>query len=163
MSVAGIRLPRSSFRPKVPLIGGIGGILFGEGIVVLLQQYAVQPLTQSSAIAGLVVGLALAVAITTVVRLWSNAETNRAIAAAEARINATIEARLAASGLAPTPDPGAPPVVEEAVMEERPTMDEAARRPASVTMVAAEPTRIASAEERPVPVRSIRHPQPLSV
>jgi hypothetical protein len=57
LTTAGIKLARSSFRPKVPLVGSIGGIFFGGGIVVLLQQYAVQPLTQSSAIAGLVVGV----------------------------------------------------------------------------------------------------------
>jgi hypothetical protein len=131
-AVAGIRLPRSSFRPKISLIGGLGGIFFAEGIVVLLQQYAVQPLTQSSALAGVVVGLGLAVTVTTLVRLWSNAETNRAIAAAEARINETIEKELATAGMAPLQ--GAPPPDQPAQspeIDQRPPMDPRTQPPSA--------------------------------
>lgn len=111
-SIGGIRLPRASFRPKVPLLGSIGAIFFAEGFIVMLQQYAVQPLTQSSAIIGLAVGMGLAILLPTAMRLWNNVETNRAVADAEARINAAIDARLKAAGLPnqpPPPPPTTPP------------------------------------------------------
>ncbi len=76
----------------------------GAGIVVLLQQYAVTPLTRSLAIEGLVIGLVVGLVLPSLVRVWSVIHVNGAIAKAERRLNEV----LAQAG--PPPEGGqAPP------------------------------------------------------
>ena len=57
------------FRPGLSLAGSVGGMMATEAVVVLFQQFAVSPLTQSNAILGLAAGLALSVIFATVVKL----------------------------------------------------------------------------------------------
>ena len=65
----GERLPRVGWRPRITAVGLLGGLLGGAGIVVLLQQYAVAPLTRSLAIEGLVIGLVVGLAVPSLVRV----------------------------------------------------------------------------------------------
>jgi hypothetical protein len=73
----GAQLPRTAWRPRLSAAGLLGGLLAGAGIVVLLQQYAVAPLTRSLAIEGLV----------SLVRVWSVIYVNGSITRAERRLN----------------------------------------------------------------------------
>lgn len=84
---SGVRLRRVPWRPRFPLAGLLGGLLAGAGIVVLLQQYAVTPLTRSLAIEGLVIGLVVGLVLPSLVRVWSIMHVNGAIARAERRLN----------------------------------------------------------------------------
>jgi len=95
---SGLRLPRAPWRPRVTAAGLLGGLLGGAGIVVLLQQYAVTPLTRSLAIEGLVIGVVLGLVIPSLVRVWGVVRVNGAIARAERRLNEA----LAQAGPPPT-------------------------------------------------------------
>jgi hypothetical protein len=101
-----IRLPRAPWRPKVSAAGLLGGLLGGAGIAVLLQQYAVTPLTRSLAIEGLVIGLVVGLVIPSLTRVWSVMHINRAIAKAERRLNE------AAAKAGPPPESGQAPPAE---------------------------------------------------
>jgi len=81
------RLPRVGWRPRISVVGLIGGLLAGAGIVVLLQQYAVVYPTRAVAIEGLVGGLALGLIIPSLLRVFAVRRVNRAIAKAERRLN----------------------------------------------------------------------------
>lgn len=83
----GERLPRVGWRPRISAVGLLGGLLAGAGIVVLLQQYAVAPLTRSLAIEGLVIGLVVGLVLPSLIRVWSVIHVNGAIARAERRLN----------------------------------------------------------------------------
>jgi len=84
---SGVRLRRAPWRPRITAAGLLGGLLGGAGIVVLLQQYAVTPLTRSLAIEGLVIGLVVGLVLPSLVRVWSVIHVNGAIARAERRLN----------------------------------------------------------------------------
>ncbi len=83
----GERLPRVGWRPRISAAALLGGLLAGAGIVVLLQQYAVAPLTRSLAIEGLVIGLVVGLVLPSLIRVWSVIHVNGAIARAERRLN----------------------------------------------------------------------------
>jgi hypothetical protein len=83
----GVQLPRTPWRPKLSAAGLLGGLLAGAGIVVLLQQYAVAPLTRSLAIEGLVIGLVVGLVLPSLVRVWSVIYVNGSITRAERRLN----------------------------------------------------------------------------
>jgi hypothetical protein len=82
-----VRLPRVGWRPRISVVGLVGGLLAGAGIVVLLQQYAVVYPTRAVAIEGLVGGLALGLIIPSLLRVFAVRRVNRAIARAEQRLN----------------------------------------------------------------------------
>jgi hypothetical protein len=84
---SGVRLRRVPWRPRITIVGLLGGLLAGAGVVVLLQQYAVTPLTRSLAIEGLVIGLVVGLILPSVVRVWSVVHVNGTIATAERRLN----------------------------------------------------------------------------
>jgi len=84
---AAVRLPRVGWRPRISVVGLIGGLLAGAGIVVLLQQYAVVYPTRAVAIEGLVGGLALGLIIPSLLRVFTIRRVNRAIARAERRLS----------------------------------------------------------------------------
>jgi hypothetical protein len=100
------RLRRVSWRPRITGAGLLGGLLGGAGIVVLLQQYAVTPLTRSLAIEGLVIGVVVGLVLPSLVRVWSVVHINGAIAKAERRLNEA----LAKAG--PPPESGQAPPAE---------------------------------------------------
>ena len=102
----GERLPRVGWRPRITVAGLLGGLLAGAGIVVLLQQYAVTPLTRSLAIEGLVIGLVVGLVLPSLVRVWSVIHVNGVIARAERRLNEV----LAEAG--PPPGGGQAPPTE---------------------------------------------------
>ena len=87
---SGVRLRRVPWRPRITGAGLLGGLLGGAGIVVLLQQYAVTPLTRSLAIEGLVIGLVVGLVVPSLVRVWSVMHVNGAIAKAERRLNEAV-------------------------------------------------------------------------
>jgi hypothetical protein len=81
------RLPRAGWRPRISVVGIIGGLLAGVGTVVLLQQYAVVYPTRAVAIEGLAGGLALGLVIPSLLRVFAVWRLNRTIARAERRLN----------------------------------------------------------------------------
>jgi hypothetical protein len=82
----GLRLRRVGWLPRITLVGVLGGLLAGVGIVTLLQQFGVTPLTGTLAIVGLVGGLAVGVILPSLVNLWSVMRINSAIASGERRL-----------------------------------------------------------------------------
>lgn len=86
----GLHLRRIGWRPRITAAGVLGGFLAGVGIVVLLQQYAVTPLTGTMAIVGIVGGLALGLILPSLVHLWSVMRVNSSIARGEQRLGAAI-------------------------------------------------------------------------
>lgn len=106
----GLHLRRVPWRPRISAVSLVGGLLAGAGIVVLLQQYAVAPLTRSLAIEGLVIGLVVGLVLPSLVHAWSVMKVNGAIARGERRL---IEALGPAGtppggGQAPPPQAGGP-------------------------------------------------------
>jgi hypothetical protein len=81
------RLPRAGWRPRISAVAVIAGLLVGAGVVVLLQQYAVLYPTRSVAIGGLIGGLALALVLPSVGRIFAVWRVNRIIGRAERRLN----------------------------------------------------------------------------
>ena len=81
------RLPRAGWRPRISVVGLVGGLLTGIGVIVLLQQYAVVYPTRAVAIEGLVGGLALGLIIPSLLRVFTIRRVNRAIARAERRLS----------------------------------------------------------------------------
>ncbi len=88
----GWRLRRASWLPRITIAGLFGGLLGGIGIVVLLQQYGVTPLTQSLAITGAVVGLVLGIVIPSLAHLWSVMHVNGKIDGAERQLKQAVAA-----------------------------------------------------------------------
>jgi hypothetical protein len=86
----GRRLRRARWLPRITAAGVLGGLLGGLGIVVLLQQFAVMPLTRALLIEGLVAGLIVGIALPSLVKLWSVMHVNAAIARAEQRLRAAV-------------------------------------------------------------------------
>ena len=112
MRMAGmsLRLPRIPWRPQVKAIGSLGGILAVEGVLVLLQQFAVTPLTGTNTVGGVFAGLGFAIVVTSTVRWFGGREVNKAIANAEGRLAAEIEKLRRDAGLPPSaPEGDAPP------------------------------------------------------
>jgi hypothetical protein len=101
---SGVRLRRVPWRPRIRLGPLLGGLLAGAGIVVLLQQYAVTPLTRSLAIEGLVIGLVVGLVLPSLVQVWSVMHINGTIAKAERRLNEA----LAKAGPPPESDQAPP-------------------------------------------------------
>jgi len=64
----GVEAPKR-FKIVVRPFGIIGGILLGLGIPILLQQYAVTPLTTGLLITWLIIGIVAGVVVPTLVRL----------------------------------------------------------------------------------------------
>jgi hypothetical protein len=124
----GVRLPRAAWRPRISVVGVLGGLLAGAGIVVLLQQYAVVYPTRAVAIEGLVGGLALGLIIPSLMRVFAVRRVNRAIARAEWRLS---------SAPAHQPAPAAAARIDEAEAQQQPPaiqaepdVDEAPAEPA---------------------------------
>ena len=88
--VGGRRSRRVRWLPRITAVGVLGGLLGGLGIVVLLQQFAVIPLTRALLIEGLVAGLIVGIALPSLGKLWSVARVNAAIARAEQRLRAAL-------------------------------------------------------------------------
>jgi len=111
-SLGPIKLPRLPARPSTSAVGSVGGMMATEAIVVLFQQFAISPLTQSNAIIGIIAGLALAVVFTTIVKLIGGRGVNKSIAQAEARFNDAIAQVRREAGLPPAAPgtPGGPPI-----------------------------------------------------
>lgn len=114
VSRADVRLPRATWRPRITVVSVLGGLLAGAGIVVLLQQYAVAPLTLTLAILGLAIGLAVGIVLPSLIRVWSVTHVNGKVAGAERRLNQAIAQRSGgppAGGQPPAgdqPPPGGP-------------------------------------------------------
>jgi hypothetical protein len=100
---SGLRLRRVPWRPRITVAGLLGGLLGGAGIVVLLQQYAVTPLTRSLAIEGLVIGLVVGLVLPSLVRVWSVMHVNGAIARGERRLNEALARRTSTPPAEPQP------------------------------------------------------------
>lgn len=83
---SGARLRRASWKPRITVVGMLGGLLGGLGAAVLLQQYGVSPLTPAQAVVGLLAGLAAGIIIPSLVHLWSVMRVNGKIADAEGRL-----------------------------------------------------------------------------
>ncbi|HEY5625340.1 MAG TPA: hypothetical protein VIT93_02510 [Dehalococcoidia bacterium] len=94
-----LRLPRASWLPRITFAGLFGGLLGGIGIVVLLQQYGVTPLTQTLAITGVVAGLVVGIVIPSLVHVWSVMHVNGKIGSAERQLKQA----LAAAASSPEP------------------------------------------------------------
>jgi hypothetical protein len=100
-----LRLPRLSFRPRVSVVGSIGGMLAIEALLVLFQQFAVTPLTGSNTIIGVLVGLTMAVLVTTLMRWWGGRGVNKKISEVESRLQEAIAQMRKEAGLPPaSPD-----------------------------------------------------------
>lgn len=110
MSLGPISLPRLPLRPGMSIAGSIGGIIATQAVVVLVQQFAISPLTASNEIIGLVAGLVLAAVFATAVKPWGARHANDAIKEAETRLNEAIAQVRREAGLPPAPPdaPGAP-------------------------------------------------------
>lgn len=80
-------LRRVPWRPRFSLVGMGGGLLTALGTLVLLQQYGVVYPTLTVTIVGLLLGVFTSVLIPSLVRIASVGRVNRAIAAAEWRLN----------------------------------------------------------------------------
>jgi hypothetical protein len=116
-----VRLPRVGWRPRISVVGLVGGLLAGAGIVVLLQQYALVYPTRAVAIEGLVGGLALGLIIPSLLRVFAVRRVNRAIARAEQRLNQ-------APAQQSPPATEAEHSVDEASAQQEPTTTEAEQR-----------------------------------
>jgi hypothetical protein len=99
-----LTLRRASFLPRLTVAGIGGGVLAGLGIVVLLQQFGVTPLTGTLAIAGLVGGLIIGILLPSLFNLLAVMRVNRAIAAGESRLAAAIN-RSGPAAQAPGAEP----------------------------------------------------------
>ena len=109
------RLPRAGWRPRISVVGIIGGLLAAVGIVVLLQQYAVVYPTRAVAIEGLAGGLALGLVIPSLLRVFAVWRLNRTIARAERRLNSALAQQ-------PTPTASAKPHLDEAPAQQPPPL-----------------------------------------
>jgi hypothetical protein len=99
----GLRLRRAPWRPRLSALGLVGGLLGGAGLVVMLQQFAVTPLTGSVAIEGIVAGLVVGLLLPTLAQTWTIMGLNAKIARGERRLSQ-------AMGLTPQPQaPSEPP------------------------------------------------------
>lgn len=103
----GLHLPRLPFRPRASVAGSLGGMLGMEAVVVLLQQFAIAPLTASNAIFGVVAGLVLAILVTSFMRWYGGRSVNKKIGEMEARLQEAIAQMRKEAGLPPAP-PDAP-------------------------------------------------------
>lgn len=81
-----LRLKRLPWRPRVSGLGLLGGLLGGAGLVVMLQQFAVRPLTGALAIEGLVGGLIVGLLLPTLVQTWTIMGLNGKIGSVERRL-----------------------------------------------------------------------------
>lgn len=79
-------LPRLPWRPRISVVGLMGGLLAGAGIVVLLQQFALVYPTLTVAIVGLVGGLAVGLIVPSLTRIIPVTRVNRRIAWLERRL-----------------------------------------------------------------------------
>jgi len=83
----GLHLKRVPWRPRISGLGLLGGLLGGAGLVVMLQQFAVTPLTGEMAIEGLVCGLIVGLLLPTLVQTWTIMGLNRKIGSGERRLS----------------------------------------------------------------------------
>jgi hypothetical protein len=79
--------------PRVRVVAALGGLLAGVGIVTLLQQFAVTPLTATLAIIGIAGGIAAGLVLPNVMQMLSVMRINSAIASAESRLRNAISAK----------------------------------------------------------------------
>lgn len=93
---------RARWLPRITVAGVFGGLLAGLGIVVLLQQFAVMPLTLTLLIEGLVAGLILGIVLPSLGKLRSVMRVNATVARAEELLSAARASR-------PGPPPQMPP------------------------------------------------------
>jgi hypothetical protein len=101
-AAGGIRLRRAPLLPRLGLGSVIGGPLAGLGAAVLLQQFAVQPLTLVTLIVYVVAGLMIGIILPSIPKVWGVGRVNAALGRAEQRLNA------AYAGKTPPP-PSMPP------------------------------------------------------
>jgi hypothetical protein len=88
---------RARWLPRITIAGVLGGLLGGLGSAVLLQQFAVAPLTRGMLIECLIGGVIIGIALPSIGRLWSVMQVNAAMSKAEQRLRAA------------TPKAGPPP------------------------------------------------------
>jgi len=77
---------RMSWRPRLSVVGTLGGLLGGSGVVVLLQQFSVLYPTLAVAIIGLVGGLAIGILVPSLGRVFRVRRVNRKLSRLEARL-----------------------------------------------------------------------------
>lgn len=92
----GRRLPRARWLPRFTVAGVLGGLLAGLGVAVLLQQFAVMPLTLTLLIECLVVGVIIGIVLPSIGKLWSVLRVNATVRNAEQRLRAAVAAPPAA-------------------------------------------------------------------
>ena len=84
------RVRRARWLPRVTIAGVFGGLLAGLGVAVLLQQFAVAPLTRQMLIECLIGGLIIGIALPSLGKLWSVLRVNAAVRRAEQRLRAAM-------------------------------------------------------------------------
>jgi hypothetical protein len=78
------RLPRARWTPRITLLGLLSGLLVGVGVVVLLQQYAIEYPTMAAAVRDVAIGVVLyGVVVPTVGRTFAVRRLNGRIAKLE--------------------------------------------------------------------------------
>jgi hypothetical protein len=77
---------RMAWRPRLSVLGILGGLVAGAGVVVLLQQFSILFPTLTVAIIGLAGGLAAGVLIPSLGALVRTRRVNRKLARLEARL-----------------------------------------------------------------------------
>jgi hypothetical protein len=100
----GRRLRRARWLPRVTVAGVLGGLLAGLGSAVLLQQFAVAPLTRELLIECLIGGVIIGIALPSLGKLWSVLRVNAGVRRAEQRLRAALAAK---SGPPQSPPPPA--------------------------------------------------------
>jgi len=91
-------LPRLPWRPRISVVGILGGLLAGIGAVVLLQQYALVYPTRAVAIEGLAGGLAVGIIVPSLARILPVRRVNRRIGWLERRLKEAAARQSAGEG-----------------------------------------------------------------
>ena len=100
------RLRRVPWRPRLSLVGLAGGLLLGVGVAVLLQQFAVAPMTRGLAIQGLAGGIVIGFLLPNLMHTLGVLRVNSSIMGAERRLAAAMAAGRGAGGAThPAPEP----------------------------------------------------------
>jgi hypothetical protein len=108
----GLHLKRVPWRPRISGLGLLGGLLGGAGLVVMLQQFAVRPLTGDLALEGLICGPLIGLLLPTLTHTLTVIGLNGKIARGERRLSQTMGLTKQASTEAPPTEmqpPAEPP------------------------------------------------------